>query len=117
MNPAQLGGGVEVIVVDVDGFATVLTDILKDDLAVDWTVDNETNMVWLDVPVADALGRPLDGDETLMIYVKFGPSPQFKGQPAPGFPDHWENWGFVDLDHDGDQDPIEAHATLHLTEK
>ncbi len=105
------------IVVDVDGFATVLTDILKDDLAVDWTVDNETNMVWLDVPVADALGRPLDGDETLMIYVKFGPSPQFKGQPAPGFPDHWENWGFVDLDHDGDQDPIEAHATLHLTEK
>ncbi len=117
VNPAQLGGGVEVIVVDGDGFATVLTDILKYDLAVDWTVDNETNMVWLDVPVAEALGRPLDGDETLMIYVKFGPSPEFKGQLAPSFPDHWDNWGFIDLDHEGDQEPIDAHAILHLTEK
>jgi len=116
VNPAQLGGGVGVIVVDSEGFATVLTGILKNDLGVDWTVDNDTNEVWLDVPIVDALGRPLEADETLMIYVKFGPSPDFKGQPAE-LPDHWDNWGFIDLDHDGDEEPVEAHATLHLTEK
>lgn len=116
INPAQLGGGIEVIVVDSDGFATVLTDALKD-LDVSWTVDNEANMVSLDVQIAAALGRPLEADETLMIYLKFRPSPDFKGEPAPGFPDHWENTGLVDVDHDGPMTPLEAGASLHLTEK
>jgi len=52
-----------------------------------------------------------------MLYVKFGSSPEFKGQPAPGFADHWESRGFVDLDHDDDGEPIDAHVTRHLIEK
>ena len=116
VNPAQLGGGIEVVVIDAGGFATVLTDILKDVLEVEVTVDNTANTIWLNVPIEAALGRALDPGETLMIYVKFRPSPDFKGQAAPLFPDHWENWGFVDLDHDEEPD-VDAHATVHLDAK
>lgn len=62
VNPAQLGGGIEVIRVDPDGFATILTDTGQ----VTATVDNNANTVDIDID----LDTPL-GEDTLMIYVKF----------------------------------------------
>ncbi len=70
INPARLvklgktGGGVEVIRVDADGYATVLT---KTSQVVSAAVDNDANTVNLEI----ALDTPLDAGENLMIYLKY----------------------------------------------
>lgn len=70
INPARLaklgkiGGGVEIIRVDADGYATVLT---KTPQVVSAAVDNDANTVGLEI----ALDTPLDTGENLMIYLKY----------------------------------------------
>jgi hypothetical protein len=69
INPRKLCGGVEVIRVDADGYATILT---KTDQVVSATVDNDANKVSLEI----ALENPLGNDEDLMIYLKFKTAPK-----------------------------------------
>lgn len=64
VKPGKLGGGVEVIRVNSEGYATVLTGT---DQVVSAAIDNEANTVSLEI----ALDDPLVADEELMIYVKF----------------------------------------------
>jgi hypothetical protein len=64
INPAHLGGGVEVIRVDAAGYATVLTETTQ---VVSATVDNEANTVSLDLEIETPLGT----GESLMIYCKY----------------------------------------------
>ena len=64
IHPPKLCGGVDVIRVDADGYATELSGT---DQVVSATVDNDANTVMLEI----ALDEPLAADEELMIYVKF----------------------------------------------
>jgi len=68
VNPAHVGGGVEVIQVDSGGFATVLTDT---GVIVNSNVDNTGNDVdlWLDLSLGPT--GQVDPGESLMIYIKF----------------------------------------------
>jgi hypothetical protein len=67
VNPAKLGGGVEILVVDEDGYATVLTD----QPGITCTVNNTANEVILTVDLDEAMGGPLQPGDTLMVYIKF----------------------------------------------
>lgn len=70
INPARLvkrgkvSGGVEVIRVDADGYATVLT---KTPQVVSAVVDNDAHTAILEI----ALDTPLDPGEILIIYLKY----------------------------------------------
>ncbi len=64
INPAKLCGGVDVLRIDADGYATELSGT---DQVVSATVDNDANTVTLEI----ALDEPLAADEELMIYCKF----------------------------------------------
>ena len=64
IHPAKLCGGVDIIRVDADGYATELSGT---DQVVSATVDNDANTVSLEI----ALDEPLATDEELMIYCKF----------------------------------------------
>ncbi|UCB59008.1 MAG: hypothetical protein JSV67_01545, partial [Thermoplasmatales archaeon] len=63
INPAKLGGGVEVIMVDPDGYATVLTD----HPGVSAVVYNDDDELWVYVYLDD----PIPIGHKLMIYIKF----------------------------------------------
>ena len=64
INPGKLGGGVEVIRVDADGYATVLTGTGAVTAA---AVDNDAGTVSLTIE----LETPLAEGERLMVYCKF----------------------------------------------
>lgn len=64
INPAKLCGGVDVLRIDADGYATELSGT---DQVVSASVDNDANTVTLEI----ALDEPLAADEELMIYCKF----------------------------------------------
>jgi hypothetical protein len=64
IKPGKLCGGVEVIRVDAQGYATVLTGT---DQVVSAIIDNDANTVTLEI----ALDEPLVAEEELMIYIKF----------------------------------------------
>ncbi len=64
IHPAKLCGGVDVIRVDADGYATELSGTEQ---VVSATVDNDANTVSLEI----ALDEPLAVDEELMVYCKF----------------------------------------------
>lgn len=63
INPGKICGGVDVIRVDADNYAEILTGTEQ----VSGSVDNELNTVTLDI----VLESPLGADEQLMIYCKF----------------------------------------------
>jgi hypothetical protein len=64
VHPAKICGGVDIIRVDADGYATELTGT---DQVISATIDNDANTIDLEI----ALDEPLATDEELMIYVKF----------------------------------------------
>lgn len=64
VNPGKRCGGVEVIRVEEEGYATVLSGTPQ---VVSATVDNSANTIDLEI----ALDEPLGVEEELMIYVKF----------------------------------------------
>ena len=64
INPAHLGGGIEVIRVDAAGYATILTGTTQ---VVSATVDNAANTLSLELEIETPLGT----DEKLMIYCKY----------------------------------------------
>ena len=64
INPGKLGGGVEVIRVDAEGYATVLTGTGAVTAA---AVDNDAGTVSLTIE----LETPLAEGERLMVYCKF----------------------------------------------
>jgi hypothetical protein len=64
INPAKIGGGVQVIRVDAGGIATVLTRTAQ---VVSGAVDNSANTADLEI----MLDEPLAADEKLMIFMKF----------------------------------------------
>ncbi len=64
IHPTKLCGGVDVIRVDADGYATELSGT---DQVISATIDNDANTVSLEI----VLDAPLAADEELMIYCKF----------------------------------------------
>lgn len=64
INPAKIGGGVEVTRVDADGYATILTGTEEVTAA---AVDNDAGTVSLTIE----LEKPLAEDERLMVSCKF----------------------------------------------
>ena len=103
VNPAQLGGGVEVIRVNATGYATVLTKTSQ----VTATVDNVGNQVTVDIN----LTSPLEANEHLMVYVKFKTA--LKGLEPP------ENFGYMDFVNSAEvtideREPILAEATIEF---
>ena len=64
IKPGKLCGGVDILRIDADGYATELSGT---DQVVSATVDNDANTVILEI----ALDEPLAADEELMIYCKF----------------------------------------------
>jgi sugar lactone lactonase YvrE len=84
VNPAHLGGGVEIILVDPNGYATILTE----DPGVTATVDNTANYVMGSVDLDEML-KP---GYRLMIYIKFKTS--MKHQQYTG-DDVFDNYGYI----------------------
>jgi len=113
VNPPKLGGGIDVIVLDENGFATDLTGALKN-LGVDVVVGEDHLMI--DLAIEAALGRPLAAGETVVVFVKYGPSDEFKGGVPADFPDGvFGNTVEIDLDHDGVAEAsVHAEITLNF---
>jgi hypothetical protein len=65
LSPKKLGGGVEIIVVDSDGYATILT--YEDGIELD-LYPNDLKL-WIDFDMS--MGGPLEPDDVLMIYMKY----------------------------------------------
>lgn len=65
VNPDKRGGGVEILRIDANGLATILTDDLVQVPTV--VIDNTAGTVTVDIDLAS----PLEADENLMIYIKY----------------------------------------------
>ena len=65
VNPDKRGGGVEILRIDANGLATILTDDLVQVPTV--VIDNTAGTVTVDIDLAS----PLEADEKLMIYIKY----------------------------------------------
>lgn len=88
VNPAHLGGGLEVIRVNATGYAEVLTDTPQ---ITGWSIDNTNDLVTLNIELTNSL----EDGENLMIYVKF------KTAEKGSLPDssyYFENSAEIDID-------------------
>lgn len=88
VNPAHLGGGLEVIRVNATGYAEVLTDTPQ---ITGWSIDNTLNLVTVDIELTNSL----EDGENLLIYVKFKTAE--KGS-LPDSSNYFENSAEVDTD-------------------
>jgi hypothetical protein len=64
VNPAKICGGIDILRVDADGYATMITGTTQ---VISGIVDNNSNTISLEI----ALNEPLGEEEKIMIYVKF----------------------------------------------
>ena len=101
INPDKLFGGVEVIMINPDGYATVLTN----DVVEDCIVDNDGNFVLLHIN----LDQPLESGYSLMIYVKF--QTVYKHQTYDGDDIFHNNVYVIDMD---DNLLLEYYAELPI---
>jgi hypothetical protein len=109
INPAHLGGGVEVIMVDPYGFATILTD----EPGISADVYNDLNYVDISIDLNAATGGPLPDGWTLMVYVKFQTA--MKHELWEGdFDEYFDNTVEIEID----ENPLfTTGAQIYLTEK
>jgi hypothetical protein len=109
VNPAKVGGGVEIILVDPDGYSTIITK----DPGVTAEVDNENN--WVNISIE--LDEQLQSGWNLMIYIKFQTAMKHKKVRAP-FNYDFNNTAYVYLnDIDKENDPTIVTADILLTPK
>ncbi|MCP8322608.1 MAG: hypothetical protein L6N96_00310 [Candidatus Methylarchaceae archaeon HK02M2] len=107
VNPAQLGGGVEVILIeDSTQLATILT--YEDWVTCD--VDNEAGEVDIDIDFTQSTDGSLDPGDTLMIYIKFQTAMKHEDWSGP---DSFTNEAIITAD---DQEFTNS-ATILLSEK
>lgn len=78
VNPAKLGGGVEVLKIDAAGLATVITNTPQ---VTDVIVNNVEGKVDLKID----LGTPLEANEKLMIYIKYQTTLKFAAPDTSDF--------------------------------
>lgn len=101
VNPAHLGGGLEVIRVDSAGLATVLTETTQ-------ITDSDVNTTSNTVEVSIDLDTPLADDECLLIYVKMQTAR--KGL----LPDISDFTASADVDINGGYDPPETNISATI---
>jgi hypothetical protein len=108
VNPAKLGGGVEIIMVDPDGYATILTD----EPGISADVDNDANEVEISINLIEATGDSLPAGWTLMVYIKFQTA--MKHKPWTDFNEYFVNTAEVNID---ETTFFTVGAQIYLTEK
>ena len=111
VNPPQAPGGVTVLVYDPSAAACTVADLTKAP-GTFVTVDNQLNTVTVYVNLTAARGSALTSTEQLLVFKKFGPSPQFKGQPWTGT-QHFENAVAVETNLGN----AATAASIHLDKK
>jgi hypothetical protein len=89
INPAKYGGGIEVLIVDPMGYATVITHYPGLWGSV-WNDIFDDALIYIDLDTA--IGGPLPPDHTLMIYVKFQTAMKHQVFPDPTVPYDYEFW-------------------------
>jgi hypothetical protein len=112
INPNKLGGGIEILIVDPDGYAEVITDYPGITASV-WN-DDPWNDALISIDLDVAIGGSLPAGHTLMVYVKFKTA--MKHQVFPGGPFDFDFWNMPIVLID-DMDPIEVGANIKLSIK
>jgi hypothetical protein len=109
VNPPKVGGGVEIILVDPDGYSITITK----DPGVTAEVDNENN--WVNVSIE--LDEQLPSGWNLMIYIKFKTAMKHEKVRTP-FDYTFNNTAYVYLnDIDEENEPTIVTADILLTPK
>jgi hypothetical protein len=112
INPAHIGGGIEIIIVDPDGFVEVITDYPGISATV-WN-DDPFNDALISINLDTAIGGPLPPDHILMVYVKFQTAMKHLPFDLPYDNEFWNRpivW-INDI-----SDPIELEAIIELSIK
>jgi hypothetical protein len=118
INPGHLGGGIEILVIDPDGYATILTD--EPGIWASVYNDEPYNDALISIDLETAWGGILEPGYKLMIFVKFQTAMKHEYFPALPYydfdfwntPDIWINnmEPYVD-------DPIQVTANIELSIK
>ncbi|MEJ2250051.1 MAG: hypothetical protein P8Y70_14040 [Candidatus Lokiarchaeota archaeon] len=89
INPDHLGGGIEIVVVDPDGYATVITHNPGISVSIH---NDDPSKALIDINLEIAWGGILEADYKLMIYVKFKTAMKHQVFPDPIVPYDYEFW-------------------------
>ena len=119
INPAKYGGGIEVLVVDPDGYATVITNY-PGLMGSVWNND-PWNDALISIDLDTAIGGPLPPNHILMVYVKFKTAMKHQIFPDPTVPYDFEFWNrpmiWINNMVPYDDDPIVVEEKILLSIK
>jgi hypothetical protein len=116
INPAHIGGGIEILIVDSNGCVEVITDYPGVSAGVfNWDPWNDAS---ISIDLIEAIGEPLPPDHVLMIYVKFKTAMKHEKFESPYDNEFWNRpWIWINDMEPYIDDPFELEALIELTEK